>query len=176
MTAKKSTPNPAGSNPHMSAQQAAALMAKINALKAFADAMESGDEALLRSMWAANPDMFDRVETIGLLVNGAGKSVPGATIGGLGLLALEVVLAGIERKVDFKARIGKLQNTVLMGAAASNNFEIVNVLLPVSDPLAKNVEGRTAAGYARWSGNNEMADYLEAAEIAHSFKFTGNKK
>lgn len=67
---------------------------------------------------------------IDMLVNSRGKAAPGATYGGLGLLALEVVLAGI----------------------------------------AKNVEARTASGYARWAGNNEMGDYLEAVEIAHSFK------
>lgn len=170
MTAKKSTANPAGSTPQMNAKQAAELLAKIEAMKASAAAMESGNESLLRLMWADNPAMFDHVEMIGMLVNSSGKAAPGATAGGLGLLALEVVLAGIEKNVDFKARIGKLQNTVLMGAAASNNFELVNVLLPASDPLAKNVEGRTASGYARWAGNNEMADFLEAAEITHSFK------
>jgi len=146
------------------------LKAKIKALTAFAEAVEAGDEALLRKMWAANPQMFDHASSIGMLVNGAGVPVPGVTKGSLGFLALEVVVAGIEAKVDFKAPFGKLQNTVLMSAAAFNNFELVNLLLPVSDLLAKNADGRTAADYARWAGANEMADFLEATALAQSFK------
>lgn len=154
----------------MDKEQAAALLAKVKELTAFAEAVEAGDETPLREMWSANPRMFDHASSIGMLVNGAGVSVPGMTKGGLGFLALEVVLAGIEAKVDFKAPFGKLRNTVLMSTAAFNNFELVNLLLPVSDLLAKNADGRTAADYARWSGANEMADYLDATAIAQSFK------